>query len=102
MYANIRFGKVKPGSADEIARLSEENIVPQITQAPGYRGYYLIHTNNDEIFSVTLFENKETAENVGAQGLQWIREHLGQYVEGQPQLVTGEVILHADSKVESN
>src|SRR5436190_10774597 len=91
MYAAIRRYKVQPGSGEEIARRAREGFVPLISKAAGFVAYYGVVGPNDEVVTVSIFENQAGAEQSVNLAAGWVRENLAQYIQGPPEVLTGDV-----------
>jgi hypothetical protein len=94
MYAAIRQAKLKPGTADEVARLTREGGVPLISSFPGFKAYYLVLGADDAVTTVSIFEDKASAEKCNTQMLDWIKKNIGPMLAAPPQGVEGRVVVH--------
>ena len=93
MYAAIRQGQVNPGAVPEVARRIQEGI-STIRNMPGFVTYYLVHSGNDTVISITIFETQAQAEAFQERANDRAREVLVPLLQGPLQLRTGEVLLH--------
>ena len=92
MYAVIRkFNKMR--SIDEAARRAESGLVPILRQAPGFQGYYIVNGGNDTVVSISMFETPDAAQEAHRRAMDWIKENLSDLVEGQPEVITGQVVV---------
>jgi quinol monooxygenase YgiN len=94
MYAAIRQAKLKPGTSEEVAKLTREGGVPQISAFPGFKSYYMVLGVDNAVTTVSVFEDKASAEKCNAQMLGWIKDKIGPYLAGPPQALEGQVIVH--------
>jgi hypothetical protein len=76
----------------EAARRAESGIGHLMKQSPGFRGYYIFDAGNGIAGSVTLFDSKEAATAANEKALSWIRASLTDLIEGEPEVVAGEVL----------
>lgn len=74
-YARIGMYTVKPGTLDAILKKAE--LVPQTQQQPGFRRYFTIRTGEDSLFSLTVWEDKEQAEQAAERLSGWVRAEMG-------------------------
>ena len=76
-YARIGMYTVKPGTLDAILNKAEAEIVPMTRQQPGFRRYFTIRTGEDSLFSLTVWEDKEQAEQAAERLSSWVRAEMG-------------------------
>jgi heme-degrading monooxygenase HmoA len=97
MYAVIRkFNKMRPIS--EAARRAETGLVPILRQAPGFQGYYVVNAGNDMVVSISLFDTQEAVQEAHRRAMTWIKDNLSDLFEGQPEVITGEVLVSAQAQ----
>lgn len=75
MCMRIVSTKVKKGKLEELNRIYEQEVIPALQAADGCLYAYLAENleesgvENEEVFSVTIWENQEKAEQYAASGL---------------------------------
>jgi hypothetical protein len=95
MYASIRRYKITPGSVDKLTREIQQGFVPIVSKVSGFREYLWVKTSGNEMFSVSIFENKAGAEESVRKASDYIREHnLASLLPNPPEVTTGEVVVH--------
>ena len=62
MYVAVREAKIKPGKMQEIVGILNQEYVPTIKQVPGFVAFYASQTAEDQITTITIFENEEGAQ----------------------------------------
>jgi hypothetical protein len=94
MYIVVRkFNKMR--DMDEVARRAEAGVVPILRQAPGFKAYYICDGGFGVGFSVSIFESREAAATeASAKALMWIKENLSDLYEGQPEVISGDVLTY--------
>jgi quinol monooxygenase YgiN len=77
MYVRILSARVKPELKDELHRTYKEEIGPGLRKVPGCKYAFLTQNlqQEDEFFSITIWENKQAAENYEKSGL--FKEYIG-------------------------
>lgn len=91
MYVVIRkFTKLR--SVREAARRAESGIGQLMKGSPGFRGYYVFDAGNGVAGSVTLFDSQEAATAANEKALAWIRASLTDLIDGEPEIIAGEVL----------
>lgn len=94
MYAAIRQGKAKPGTAEELGRRIKEGAIPIISDVAGFKGYYVIYAPDDTVTAISIFEDYAGAAESNRRVLAWIEESLAPLLTGPATAVAGPVIVH--------
>ena len=76
----------------EAARRAETGIGKLMKDSEGFRGYYIFDAGNGVAGSVTLFDTKAAATAANEKALAWIQGSLVDLIDGQPEVVAGEVL----------
>jgi hypothetical protein len=91
MFVSVRRYTVHDaGVVDEIVRRVNEGFVPIVSQTPGFGAYYAFYAGENVIVSVSVFEDEAGVEESNRRAADWVRQNLGQYVAGPPQIMAGE------------
>ncbi len=91
MYAMIRRYE-GVSDASEAARLVRKNFVPLISKVPGLVAYYVIDAGAGEFISVSIFNNKLTAEESNRRASGWVQDNVAALLPNPPQITAGEVV----------
>ena len=94
MYAAIRQGKAKAGTAEELARTIKEGAIPIISDVPGFQAYYVIYAPDDTVTAISIFDDYASAEESNKRALAWIEQSLAPLLTGPATAVAGPVIVH--------
>ena len=94
MYAAIRQGKAKTGTAEELARRIKEGAIPIISDVPGFQAYYVIYAPDDTVTAISIFDDYAEAQESNRPGLAWIEQNLSPLLTGTATAVAGPVIVH--------
>src|SRR5579859_4250656 len=94
MYAAIRQGKAKTGTAEELARRIKEGAIPIISDVEGFMAYYVVYAPDDTVTAISIFNNHAGAEESNRRGLAWIEQELAPLMIGPATAVAGPVIVH--------
>src|SRR3712207_2960102 len=94
MHLAIRRYEVDPVSMDEIVRHLNERFVPLIKDAQGFLVYYALDTGEGVLATVSVFEDREGAEESISMAADYIRQHLASLLPNPPQVTAGEVRAH--------
>ncbi len=94
MYVTVRRYHVDPGSVDEVLRRVNEDFVPVITGAPGFKVYYIVNVGAGVLASISIFEDQETTEESNKLSAEWVKANLASFVQGLPEITAGEANVH--------
>jgi hypothetical protein len=94
MYAAIRQGKAKTGTAEELARRIKEGAIPIISDVEGFMAYYVVYAPDDTVTAISLFNNHAGAEEANRRALAWIEKDLAPLLVGPATAFAGPVIVH--------
>ena len=94
MYAAIRRYTFRPGSEDAITRRARGGFVPPISSLPGFVAYYGVIVAHNQGITVSIFEDQASEEESTRRAADWVRQNLAEFVEGPPEVMSGEVAWH--------
>jgi len=101
MHATLRRIKTRPGEAAEVARLIEDQYLPQIEHLEGFVSYTLVDLGEDEISSVGVFTDQEGADRANAAARDWTAAVLAPYVASPLEARAGVVLVDHRHPVEA-
>ncbi len=93
MFAAIRHYQTNPDSVDEVVRRVREDFVPIIRETPGFVSYFVLDSGQGEIGSVSVFEDRRSAEESNRKAEEWVRQNLSELLPS-PQFAAGEVVVY--------
>ena len=96
MHAVIRQYQVA-GSADEVIRGINEGFVPIIKDASGFRAYYALDAGGGRLATVSVFEDRNGAEESTRMAADWIRQNMASLLPNPPEVLQGEVGAHEEA-----
>lgn len=101
MYATIRsYHGVDQNRTAELTAKVNETLVPQLSELPGFAGYYLVDAGNGIFTSLGLFETPEQAEKSTKFVATWIRdEKLDRLMPNEPKILSGKIVARSDERV---
>lgn len=76
MYAVIRRAKTNPGMTGQVSQRVKEGYLPIIKEIPGFIAFYLVENEGDIVATISIFNDREGAEESTKQAATWIRENL--------------------------
>jgi hypothetical protein len=93
MYATVRrYDGVT--DAREVIRRVNEGFVQIVSEIPGLAAYYCIDGGDGVIISVSVFQDRASAEQSNARASDFVRENLAAVLPNRPQITAGEVVAH--------
>lgn len=96
MYATIRrYEGVDESRSAEITKKANENLIPRLSELPGFSGYFLFEPVDGVVTSVSLFEtssNLDESNRLAAKVLQ--EENLQSVMPNPPKITSGKLMAH--------
>jgi hypothetical protein len=89
MFAAIRTYRIT--DIDELSEIVREGFLPIIESVPGFVAYYVVDAGDGIASSITICESKTGVEESNSRAAEWVEEHVLQFIESGPAVVTGEV-----------
>jgi len=101
MFATIRrYEGIDRDRTDELVKNVGENLLPRLSEMPGFSGYYLIEAGNGVMSSVNFFDTSAHADESTRVAANWVRdEKLEKLLPNPPRITGGEVIVHKTNGV---
>ncbi len=93
MFAAIRYYRTDPDSIESVVRRVKEGFVPVIRETPGFVAYLVLTPRQDEIVSVSIFEEKRGAEESNKRAEEWVRQNLSELLPS-PEFADGQVVVY--------
>jgi hypothetical protein len=96
MFATIRrYESVDQARTSELIKKVDENLVPSLSDVPGFSAYYLIEAGNGILTSIGYFDTAEHADQSSHVAAEWVREQkLETALPNPPKVTTGKVVAH--------
>ena len=96
MHATIRrYEAVDQSRTSELVTKVETNLVPRLSQLPGFTGYHLVDAGNGVMTSIGFFDTAAHAEESTRVASEWVREEkLETAMPKAPKITAGEVVVH--------
>jgi hypothetical protein len=101
MFATIRrYDSVDRGRRDEIVKKVDEGLAPNLSELPGFRGYYLLDAGDGAFASIGLFDTPEHADESTDVASKWIgAEQLHTALPKAPKITRGEIVVEKTAEV---
>ncbi len=101
MYATIRsYQGVDQTRTAELTAKVNETLIPQLSELPGFAGYFLVDAGNGIFTSLGLFETPEQGEASMKLVASWIRdEKFDALLPNEPKIMSGKVVARTSERV---
>ena len=93
MFAAIRYYRTDSDSIESVVRRVKEGFVPVIREMPGFVAYLVLTPRQDEIVSVSVFEEQRGAEESNKKAEEWVRQNLRELLP-LPEFADGQVVVY--------
>jgi hypothetical protein len=104
MYAVIRRYTISPGGARPLAERVEKEFLPILRSVPGFVSYMYMEGGQewgrDVLATVSIFDNKEGAEESVKAAAQWVGANLTEFAPSQPVITAGELLTSTNMGTE--
>jgi len=100
MFARSVTVRLKPNSVAEFNRTLEKEILPLLQKQKGFRDEIsLVASNGSEVLAISLWDQKENAEDYNRTTYPEVQKLLAKVSEGTPQVQTYDVATSTIHKV---
>jgi quinol monooxygenase YgiN len=86
---NVHF-QIKPGKEKEFTTLFESEVLPMLRMQSGFRNELTL-VNPDGAVGISLWENRQSAENYNTSTYPQVLAKLNQFIVGTPKVDTYDV-----------
>ena len=95
MHFTIRkYDGIDQNRKEELTRKVGESLLPRLSKADGFQGYYLMETKDGVMSSIGFFDTLTQAEESTRIAANWVREEkLDTLLPNAPKVTDGEVIV---------
>ncbi len=87
MYTAIRRMKVQPGAFNEAVQLVENEMLPILSNMPGFVEYQVVQVAEDVGLTISVFETQEQAEESNRKASEWVKPHFARIAAGPHEIV---------------
>jgi hypothetical protein len=96
MYGTIRrYEATDSARTSEIVNKVKDDLVPRLTELPGFSGYSLIEAGHGVMSSISFFDTAAHAEESTRVATAWVRESgLEKALPNAPKITGGDVVIH--------
>jgi hypothetical protein len=99
VFTTIRQYRCNPGDARDIAHAADEHFADKLAAMDGFIAYELIDCGSGDVFTLTVFTDREMSMRSNELAAEFINEHLSDFQMERTATHTGEVLVN---RAESN
>ena len=93
MYASVRRYDGVTDVREAIRRVNE-GFIQIVSDIPGFAAYYWIDGGGGVMISMSVFQDRASAEQSNAKASDYVREKMVSVLPNPPQITAGEVVVH--------
>ena len=95
MHASIRrYESIDQSRKSEILKKAEDNLVPKLSELPGFNGYSLIDAGDGVMTSLSFFDTAAQADESTRISSSWVRDQkLETALPTAPKITRGPVVV---------
>jgi hypothetical protein len=94
MFTTIRQYRCDPSTAATIAHRADESFADELAEQPGFVAYELIDCGNGDLFTLSVFSDRESAERSTELATEFIHEQLSEIELERTGVYTGHVLVN--------
>ena len=96
MYSSIRrYEGVDDSRSTEIASKVTENLIPRLSELPGFSGYFLFEPVDGVLTSISLFETSSSLDESNRLAAKVLQdENLQSVIPNPPKITSGKLMAH--------
>jgi hypothetical protein len=96
MNATIRrYESIDQSRKSELIKKLDENLLPTLSELPGFNGYSVIDAGDGVMTSVSFFDTQAQADESTRVAASWLREQkLDTVLRTAPTITSGDVVVH--------
>jgi hypothetical protein len=96
MHVTIRrYESIDQSRKSELVKKVDENLVPTLSELPGFNGYSLVDDGDGIITSVGFFDTAAQGDESTRIAGSWLREQkLDAVLSTPPKITSGDVVVH--------
>jgi hypothetical protein len=93
MFTTVRLYRCDPADAAEVAHRADE-FADDIAGEPGFDGYEVVDCGDGTLITITVFDDRETAERSTEMAARFVSEKMGDISIERKGAFTGEVLVN--------
>ena len=94
MFATIRrYESIDQSRSSELVKKIDEELVPKLSELPGFSGYYVLEAGNGVMSSIGFFDTPEHADESTRVASGWVRDNKLEQALPTPKITSGKVVV---------
>ncbi len=91
MYTVIRTYNISPKTIENFIQDVQENLLHILRQIAGFRAYYLVEAEDNEVVVITVFDSLANAKEAARLTMDWVGKHPELYFQGFSKPLAGQM-----------
>jgi hypothetical protein len=93
MYASVREYRMGAGAMADAMHIVDERLADKFAEMPGFVAYEAIDCGDNQVCSVTIFQDEESAHRSADIAAEFVRENLAEFQIERTSAMSGEVMV---------
>jgi hypothetical protein len=93
MYASVRQYTMGAGSMADAMHIVDEKLADKFAEMPGFVAYEAIDCGDNQVCSLTIFQDEESAQRSADIAAEFVRENLAEFQIERTNAMNGEVMV---------
>jgi hypothetical protein len=90
-----RYESIDQSRKSELIKKLDENLLPTLSELPGFNGYSVIDAGDGVMTSLSFFDTAAQADESTRVAASWLREQkLDTVLSSAPKITSGDVVVH--------
>jgi hypothetical protein len=90
-----RYESIDQSRKSELIKKLDENLLPTLSELPGFNGYSVIDAGDGVMISLSFFDTAAQADESTRVAASWLREQkLDAVLSSAPRITSGDVVVH--------
>jgi hypothetical protein len=90
-----RYESIDQSRKSELIKKLDENLLPTLSELPGFNGYSVIDAGEGVMTSISFFDTRAQADESTRVAASWLREQkLDAVLSTAPKITSGDVVVH--------
>ena len=95
-----RYESIDQSRKSELIKKLDENLLPTLSELPGFNGYSVIDAGDGVMTSVGFFDTAAQADEATKVSSTWVRdEKLEKMLPKPPSITSGEIVAYKTSEL---
>lgn len=94
-FARVISLKLRPGTINELRKITEQSIVPWLKGRDGFHGLHVVQVAETEVVAFETWISRQYAETAKGEEQRLIQQAMANILAAPPSFSEGKMIVHA-------